>query len=504
MAMRLWPALFCATFVACSADPEELPPASGCLALFQPTRLDVGTIGRGHTTSQFVVLLNRGTAVCTLTALDVDEGDAGLRILPADLPIAISAGASLTFTVELLPVKAGPFDDAIIATMEDGFTLSTLIFGIADEAQLAVEPSALELRAVTGCSASGRFVVRNIGTIPVTFQPMITGESFSLDITRELQVPPRTSQAIDVLFSPHEAKLHQATVWAGGPEVPVSGIGAPADRVTKTVQIEPKPKFDVLWILDHTLLMVEELVALEAGMTDLRYILQRSDSRFAFTSTDMGGAAGRFLPLEGAQILTSTATWQEWQALLPWLDDNADPRGLLAMETALSETLLSTHNAGFPREDSHLYIMFISIGDDRSPGSVADYFPILADRSIPARVGAITGGQGGCTDGEIFASPAPRYDEAASIHGPACSPFSVELQDAFLPAVPRPDIAFDDPPVEGSIEVMVDGQILPATDANGRRNWTYFAQRRVLSLSNLAPVEWGSRIEASYTPGCEN
>ena len=182
-------------------------------------------------------------------------------------------------------------------------------------------------------------------------------------------------------------------------------------------------------------------------------------------------------------------------------------QGLEAAYRALSPPIATGWNAGFLRPGAHFALIFVSDEEDQSPQSVdfyVSFFASLAPQngwSASAIVGPVPGG---CTN----ADPGARYAEVADRSGGVVesictTDWATALQNLGLSAFGyRARFLLANPPIPGTLEVLVDGVQVPQRHSSGQVRWTYDAVNNSVAFAPLAIPEPGSEITIRYTSEC--
>jgi hypothetical protein len=160
-----------------------------------------------------------------------------------------------------------------------------------------------------------------------------------------------------------------------------------------------------------------------------------------------------------------------------------------------------------------LEIVALTPGDDGSAASL-DFFE-AALRSIKGfrrsdllRVHAVTGGENGCTGPAGTAAPAPRLVALAERTGGVAADLCTSDWSRALEWTSRITFGFRSrfwltvPAEPGSIEVVVDGDFIPADQPRGRINWSYDPGLVAVNFTPLAVPTPGSKIRIAYWPTC--
>ena len=177
----------------------------------------------------------------------------------------------------------------------------------------------------------------------------------------------------------------KALIWLSGLAPLLAGCEDPRFTVRKppgerveAFRQATVPKVDVLWVVDNSSSMEAEQKALGESFRSFFGYLDEggADFHIGVISTDAYNPAhqGRLL---GQIPILSRATPSAGEVFAKnvnvGLDGKGDEQGLRVAVLALTEPLTRTENAGFLREEAHLFVVFVSDEDDHSFGEV-EYF----------------------------------------------------------------------------------------------------------------------------------
>ena len=308
------------------------------------------------------------------------------------------------------------------------------------------------------------------------------------------------------------------TAGSGGSEDP----GCVLEARTDEFRNPPRPKVDVLWVIDNSKAMAPFVDRIAGNLegASIALLEQRIDFRLAMTTTGLeespdcdgpvrGGEDGRFVPVDGSRprildpMAPDFATSLRDNLAVGACHGSSHP--LEAAWRALSEPL-ATHekdprhdtdwmdgNAGFLRPDASLSIVLVTpiadvAGAERLPADYVDLFRTIKGRHGQVTLSAITGPKGtalptGCAaeggDGLIALS-----EETNGLAVDICSLTSdgkewwhwgprVSLPRGFylrsLPSDRNGDGVVD----EADLVVSVDGVKLAARNDDGHPVWAY-------------------------------
>lgn len=271
------------------------------------------------------------------------------------------------------------------------------------------------------------------------------------------------------------------------------------------VQDDGNLRVDVLWVMDDSGTMSEEQSNVIANLSQFVSVMARmgADWQVGAVTTSAGSGGGL---LTGDIV---TAYDAEVESRFAELVDvgtagEREEQGLLALELATSEPLLSGENAGLLRDGADLAVIVLSDEDDQSPGDVADYVAHLEalKGAGNARLSAVVGQlPAGCASPYAAADPAARYIEVATATGglqdSICRvDFSETMKDLALNALGLDDtFELTRVPEPETLEVLLDGVKLHERPENG---WQYDAGLNAIVLDGYAVPGPGAAITVNY------
>jgi hypothetical protein len=262
---------------------------------------------------------------------------------------------------------------------------------------------------------------------------------------------------------------------------------------------------DVLWVMDNSGTMSEEQSNVVANLADFVNVLDGfgADWQVGVTTTDMDEEAGALVaPLitpYSADVETEFATAVDVGAT-----GSREEQGLLAMERATSEPLLSSTNAGLVRSGANLSVVVLSDEDDHSPDAVEVYETHLATLKGEggALFSAVVGDlPAGCASPYAAADAAERYIAVAEwsegVTDSICrQDFSDTMKQLALTSIGLTDtFHLTQVPEPGSIEVRREDVLLYQREENG---WQYDAGQNAIVLDGYAIPGPGESIEVKY------
>lgn len=286
------------------------------------------------------------------------------------------------------------------------------------------------------------------------------------------------------------------------------------------VFLQEEATVDVLWVVDNSASLTNERARLATQfMRFLNVLIAASvDYHVGVTSTDLvssGADGGR---LRGAPRWIDRDTPNPEQVFAAALQFPADldirlEEGLAAMVAALTPPISTGPNAGFLREEAGLAVIVVSDEDDGSLGNVDQYIRFLRSLKGPGRevnvaLSAVIGDvPGGCVDpaeAHIFGANAragERYAEIATATGglieSICSPNFAPYVEALATTLAglRRFFPLSAPPDPSSIEVTVDGRVIPESPTIG---WYWDDTRHGVAFDGMYVPAPGAEVRIEY------
>lgn len=252
---------------------------------------------------------------------------------------------------------------------------------------------------------------------------------------------------------------------------------APGAVIEETFVPNPLPRVDILWVLDNTASMAEELAHLRANSSEFLDSLDEKEVSWhmALVATETNDDEFGVLFGNPWVVTPSMPTASDDFADLFDVDlaKSAEGAGLFVALAALHPERLDDENRGFRRPNAALHVVVVSDEDDgsdeRMDGDPADAFvDELAHHSettgFPAVCSAIVGPQSsGCIGQAGRALPGRRYIDVAQRTGGSvqsiCNPdlASVAGRVAELSAPLETRFALQGTPTANGTAVWVDG-----------------------------------------------
>lgn len=254
---------------------------------------------------------------------------------------------------------------------------------------------------------------------------------------------------------------------------PIDRDGAPPVQVAVVERFvqQPLPAVDILFVVDDTSSMDQELVALGEDVADLVGVLDLLDLdwQIGVVSADASGPYAGWL-LGAPYVLTPSSP----DPVAAFASRMPNPGGSgeagLAAATLALELAAGGPNGGFRRSAAVLQVVFVSDADDASDAILSDPVPdflaalALAGGDRPARASALVGdAPAGCVSQRGAAQPGLRYHEVALASGGRTGSicdidFGVLLEGLGADSVTLP-LRFElgQEPLPGTVAVTVDG-----------------------------------------------
>lgn len=443
----------------------------------------------------------------SVPALVAGDRVARTRILPAP---------SSLITARYRVVAEVDPDNRVAESDERNNVLEGPAFSVS---YVVVLPTDLDFGTVgVGCAVEIEARAENRGATRVFVNPFTldpsTAPAFTLDAPPDAKSLPPDTVEIRLAFAPSEVGLHEGDLLlrhsqlSGTTSLPIRGRADIEPLREEQLAQRATPQVDLLFVVDDGASMEAERDLLAASAAELFAHLDDAaiDYRIAVTTADMSatGARGAFVgdptvitpsTPDGARVFEASVSKATSLA--------TTSRGLEASMTALSPTNLDTVNAGFLRDSASLAVIYVSDRDDASSGDVAsavDFFRTLKGPDGAARfvAHALVGPSGGCAT----AMPGMRYADAARATGGRVDSICVNDFDPIVADYPGAGFGFlvrfglGRTPLEGSVDVEVDGAPLPGGA------WRYEANPPAVVFDQAAVPEPGAVIVVRYRTSC--
>ncbi|MBM76230.1 MAG: hypothetical protein CMK59_12575 [Proteobacteria bacterium] len=344
----------------------------------------------------------------------------------------------------------------------------------------------------------------------------------------QLILPYGTSVPVNLMFSPeyfldYEVEL---VVQSNDPdesssEVPVYGHGASGPTIEEGFVQDYNPYVDVLWVVDNSCSMEPIVENMNDNFSAFinEFTSLNLDYHMSVVTTDMS-ASDQSGKIQGG-IYTSAQNQNDviqnfLQSSNVGTQGSVDEKGLDASKAALSEPLLSGHNAGFLRdtmngEEVGLSVIVVSDENDYSSVNPNNYTSwILGLKNDPenVRFSSIVVSSSSSCDG-VLEDVGERYIEVSEntngfVADICTDNFDATLQEISLSAAgmtvsfPLQDTPF---PLD-AISVTVNGTEISQSITDG---WTYDSRSNSIVFHGNAIPDAGESVVISYevTGSCQ-
>lgn len=278
-------------------------------------------------------------------------------------------------------------------------------------------------------------------------------------------------------------------------------------------------KVDIIWIVDNSSSMQQHQARLSQQIPALVNSLQnlKMDYRMVAISTSMGsdGSGGHFLG--SPTVLTpSTPNLQGLLSSRILLGEGGSDRerGLLSLETVLSPGYLAGEGSGFLRDDALLAVIALSDEDDKSDRTAASLAALLDQFKPEVHNGrkswifnfiGVLDSSSQCRTFNDYSEPGLKMIQLATRSGGMTESIcSSSLSNAVNNIKARivqiiTDFYLADEPLEATIRVAVNGQLVEKSNTNG---WSYFQDgtKYVVRFNGASVPPADADIRINYTP----
>lgn len=530
-----------------------------CQFTVSPSGFDFAALSAPTFADFEVAVRNEGSdpvEQCLLSHLELiaDEGSPFSLTTPA-APQVLAAGEQLKLTLRAQGISPGVDPQSWEATLQ--FQMGpgpsapvTVPIRMSHTAAdcLVAAPSALDFGEVAAeCSSATRtFDVYNTCSSPVFLQGVsLTGSGlqpgepgcpgtsecpeFHLESWPEipvggLEMPSGASAQFRVEYRPLRETSGSGTVTLEVLQgktrmsylVPFNGKGVrPSIAQTDHFLQAELPLADVLFVIDNSPSMASQQTAVATNLSAYLQYVQHLPVDFhlaAITADPAAGATFLSGPSHPDKVLSAASTDLDSQFAAKvdvGSNGSGSPACLDQALAALTPPLLTGANAGFLRPGAALLVVCITDTTDHSPRSVAavvddlwaikgtDKKSLFAFNAVGGFTAACPGDQG-------------RLAEAVSLTGGATADLCASDWHTGLEVLgttgERPQLEFFLTSLVDAtkpIEIEIDGQPVPATDARGGTVWTYDPDKNSVRFDPSYMPGGGQLIDISYfTPAC--
>lgn len=284
-------------------------------------------------------------------------------------------------------------------------------------------------------------------------------------------------------------------------------------------------KVDILWVMDNSSSMQKHQQDLSSQIPDLVSKLDslKLDYHMAVITSSMGGTnpnGGHFMG--SPRILTNSSpnmTLQLSTRLVVGRDGSNNNRGLDSMEAVLSPNYLKNEGQGFLRDDALLVVIALSDGDDKSKSEniAVNYFKDFLNSIKPPHsdgsqawifnfIGVLKLNTT-CTTFDDYSEPGVTFmglvNASGGTMGSICTsslPGAVSNIRARVIQI-LTDFKLSSKPLESSIVVKINGQVIPRSNVNG---WDYIPSLNVVRFFGSAIPAVDVAIAVDFKPAEAN
>lgn len=284
---------------------------------------------------------------------------------------------------------------------------------------------------------------------------------------------------------------------------------------------------DVLYVIDSSSSTGQEQMAISSNATNILHVARGmvGDYQIGVTTADTGADLGRLVhPAIGSMSpyggppqnkIVTDATAPSPAAvlesnLLRGTAGSGTERGLEPVYLALTAPTALGHNAGFLRRDAVFGVIVLTDEPDLSPRTVdfyADFFRSLKQDANQLSFTAISGDiPSGCNGPDGSAMAGPRYAEmvrrtGGSFRSICDQDYTETAMSTMRTAVGfRDNVVLTTVPNPSTLEVTLDGFVVPAVAPSGTVNWRY--ENGKVWFTPFAVPEPGAEVEVRYAVSC--
>lgn len=532
--------------VALSGIGDSAPP---CVFDLAPSRVDFGTIEPGRSKTLPLSIVNRsGTPgeVCTLYSLDLAVGDSNGFSLPKGplSQVTIAPGERLEVPVRFVARAAGAATGEIVLytsstqTPEARVSLNALVQSVC----LRVWPDDLDFGVIKlNCSSREQsFTISNVCGSNVSITAIdLEGASAPFRISGRPALPttlaPSANLQVKVAFRPTAAgdaaallvvRTAQSLTYVVG----LTGRGSTNPIQTDVFAQDARPKVDTLLVIDDSGSMSDHQTRLGTNFESfIKFALaEKVDYHIAVTTTSIGTSSGyangRFYPLDGTDPRVITSSTPDPKGVFlrnVKVGTNGSGTEILIRPAhlALSEPLLSGHNAGFLREEARLSVVVISDSVDQDQTTLTTYENFLlglkgykrrSEVSFSGVIPTLSSAPSWCSyDPDYSAGGSTRVTRLAQSTGGIVEEICTQDWSKSLEALSRnlfglrTKFFLTNPPESpDAIVVTLDGYEYPQLGPWGDIRWSYESTDTSILFNPLSAPEAGQTIAVTYPVAC--
>lgn len=293
--------------------------------------------------------------------------------------------------------------------------------------------------------------------------------------------------------------------------VPFHGKGDNTAIQTDVYTMDPRPKSDVLLVIDNSTAMAPYQTSLATNLQAfLRYSKAAKTDFHLAVITSEPGAGGHFLsgPTDPDAVLNPDSVDLDTQFAAKvdvGATSTAAPECMQQALEALTDPANAAQATDFLRDEAALAVICITASTDHSPQTVAQYLNAYWDirgqnRKTMFTFDAVGGFSLSCPgdSGRLLSA----VDQTNGTRDDICTPDWVKALEQlgkvafgfrvqyYLTSVPNL--------VSGPIEVRIDGTLIDSVDPKGARVWTFDPVANSIKFEPLYAPEPGQTLEITY------
>lgn len=194
-----------------------------------PSVINFGQVGVGQSTTQPVVVTNRGETTATISAIMVSDSE--FQVTGIKLPVVLSPGESASLSVKFAPTEMGSTTGNVSFTSDlsdSNLHLSLEGYGVKAQA-LTSSPSSLSFGNILMGTDVSHVVVVSCKSCPEKVSGvLVEGNAFFVTgLNLPVTITPTQSMTLQITFNPETAGATSGSVFLLGPglNIPVTGTG---------------------------------------------------------------------------------------------------------------------------------------------------------------------------------------------------------------------------------------------------------------------------------------
>lgn len=437
--------------------------------------------------------------------------------LLSPLPIEVPAGQSVPLVVRLMatPTLGEHFAELVLSTdSELAPTVSLPVVAHRTEACVSASRTSLAFPSTENLCRSRGETVELFNACPhdVTLTNLRVPEGFALVMGREgATLAPGARMPVQLLFAPRTTgvtsdRVEVETDVLDGVErleLTVEGT-ATSEQLREEVFFEPRPLYDVLFVLDDGPQMLPFAASIATELGNYATLMARMDTRVGvLTTSTAAGEIGRSRSINGGDWLTrpSPAELSAFGAITG--QQSSRSSCMEAVSAALADPASGVRR--MLRPNARLHLVCVTNRVDEVSAPAGPVYSALQNFLPPATlVGLVlpmdsTAGCGGPVDDRALA----RWMEVTWLWAQAanlCTPRWGE----FLSPLPnhwgyRTNYFLSEGPdlLRAPLRVTVNGVEQPEGEA-----WVWDAERGSVNFEPLYAPGWGDELRIRYLPQC--